>query len=232
MWWLLYNSLNGIEVIDFLSVPNMKAIGIIEQIDEENQEFKKMLTNLIEPQYKIGKSEIQRVYAVIGEEKLLGILFGDHVLHLQMQPFYKEQIQKVIAITSTNNAFNEVVERIVRRTIKDKNSIIYPKEFEVINGFSTSVDNIPFMENTFCIDTRVFSELRLYQLCSTRYFKKIKNEYYEKWRTVISMKDFSITKLYYKKHLLIGFCLFRKQDGEQFFWSDQFQEVLESLINK
>jgi hypothetical protein len=230
MWRLLYHSLNGIEVIDFLSIPYMKSIGIIEQIDEENQELKKMLTNLIEPQYKNEESEIQRVYAVIQEEKLLGILFGDHVLHLQMQPFYKEQIQKVIAITSTNNAFNEVVERIVRRTVKDKNSIISPKEFEVINGLSTSADNMPFMENTFCLDTGGFSELRLYHLCSTRYFKKIKNEYCEKWGAVIAMKDFSITKLYYKKHLLIGFCLFRKQDGEQFFLSSQFQEVLESLI--
>jgi hypothetical protein len=46
------------------------------------------------------------------------------------------------------------------------------------------------------------------------------------------MKDFRVTKLHYKKHLLIGFTLYRKEDGEQFFWSGQLQEVLESLINK
>ena len=82
------------------------------------------------------------------------------------------------------------------------------------------------------MDTSGFTALRLYQLCSTRYFKKIKNEYSEKWGAVITMKDFSVTKLYYKKHLLIGFSLYRKEDGEQFFYSDQFQEVLESLIKK
>ena len=88
------------------------------------------------------------------------------------------------------------------------------------------------MENTYCIDTSDFSELKLHQLCTTRYFKKIKNEYSRKWNTIVAMKDFSVTKLYYKKHLLIGFSLYRQEDGEQFFWSDQFQEVLESLILK
>ena len=149
-----------------------------------------------------------------------------------MQTFYTELIQRAVTITSTDNAFKEVIKRIVTRNVKEKNSIISRKEFELLSIYSTSISNTPLMENTYCIDTSDFSELKLHQLCTTRYFKKIKNEYSRKWNTIVAMKDFSVTKLYYKKHLLIGFSLYRQEDGEQFFWSDQFQEVLESLILK
>ena len=149
-----------------------------------------------------------------------------------MQTFYTEQIKKVVSITSTDNAFKEIVKRIVTRIVKEKNSIISPKEFELLSTYSTSINNMPFMENTYCIDTSDFSELRLHLLCATRYFKKIKNEYSQKWNTIVAMKDFRVTKLYYKKHLMVGFSLYRQEDSEQFFWSNQFQEVLESLILK
>ena len=149
-----------------------------------------------------------------------------------MQPFYKELVQRVVTISSPDDTYNSAVERIISRIIKEKNSIISPKEFDVISRFSTSFGNMQLMENTFCIDTNGFPDLRLHQLCSTRYFRKIKNQYSHKWNTIVTMNNFSITKLYYKKHLLVGFTLYRKEDDEQFFWSGQFQEVLESLILK
>lgn len=232
MWQLLYDSINSIAVIDLLYIPQVKALGFIEQIKEENQELKKILINLIEPQSKIEESEIQRGYALVEEEKLLGILFGSHVLHLRMQPFYKELIQRVVTISSPDDTYNSAVERIISRIIKEKNSIISPKEFDVISRFLTSFGNMQLMEDTFCIDTNGFPDLRLHQLCSTRFFRKIKNEYSRKWNTIVALKNFRVTKLYYKKHLLAGFKLYRKEDGEQFFWSGQFQEVLESLILK
>ena len=231
MWQLLYNSLNDIKVIDLLNVAQAIAVGIIEQIDVDNQELKKRLPDLVKTQHLNKGDEIQRIYAIMDEEKLTGILYGDHVLNLKMQPFYTELIQKTAIIKSSDDLFNTTVQRIITRIIKHKNSIISPKEFDILSSFSSVVSNMQFMENTYCIDSADFSELRLHQLCETRYFKKIKNEYSHKWNTIVAMKDFRVTKLYYKKYLLAGFALYRKEDGEQFFWSGQFQEVLESLIN-
>lgn len=233
MWQLLYDSINSIEVIDLLDIPQVKALGIIEQIEEENQELKKSLINLIGTQYKIDESEIQRGYALVEEDKLLGVLFGNHILHLQMQPFYKELIQKkVVPLPSLDDIYNTTVERIINRIVKEKNSIISPKEFEILRTSALNINDIQYTGNTYCIHTTDFSELTLYHLCAAPYFKQIKNEFSKKWDTIVAMKDFKVTKLYYKKHLLIGFCLYRPEDGEQFFWSSQLQEVLESLINK
>ncbi len=232
MWQLLYDSLNTIKVVDVRTIPVIKASDLIEQIDEENNELKNMLTHLATSHPVNEENKIQLVYTIIEEEKLLGFLYGNHVLNLKMQTFYTEQIKKVVSITSTDNAFKEIVKRIVTRIVKEKNSIISPKEFELLSTYSTSINNMPFMENTYCIDTSDFSELRLHLLCATRYFKKIKNEYSQKWNTIVAMKDFRVTKLYYKKHLMVGFSLYRQEDSEQFFWSNQFQEVLESLILK
>lgn len=232
MWQLLYDSFNTIKVVDIRTIPFINAKGLIEQIDEENNKIKNTLAHLASSQPINEENKIQLVYTIIEKEKLLGFLYGNHVLNLKMQTFYTELIQRAVTITSPEDIYNTTIERIISRIVKEKNSIIYPKEFELLNAYSTFVINMPLMENTFCINTNGFPDLRLYQLCSSRYFKKIKNEYCEKWRAVIAMKGFSITKLYYKKHLLIGFTLYRKEDGEQFFWSGQFQEVLESLINK
>ena len=232
MWQLLYDSLNNNKVVDVRTISNVKTKHIIEQIDEENQKLKKALTELATSHPVNQENKIQLVYVILEEEKLLGFLYGNHILNLKIQSFYTEQIKKVVSITSTDNTFKEVVKKIVTRIVKEKNSIISPKDFEVISTYSTSVNTMSFMQNTYCIDTSDFPALRLYQLCSTRYFKKIKNEYSRKWNTIVAMKDFRVTKLYYKKHLLVGFSLYRLEDGEQFFWSGQFQEVLESLIVK
>ena len=232
MWQVLYDSLNTIKVVDARTMPAIKAKGIIKQIDEENNELKNMLTHLASSHPVNEENKIQLVYALIEEEKLLGFLYGNHVLNLKMQTFYTELIQRAVTITSPDDIYNTTVERIISRIVKEKNSIISPKEFELLSTYSTSINNMPFMENTYCIDTSDFSELRLHQLCTTRYFKKIKNEYSRKWNTIVAIKDFRVTKLYYKKHLMVGFSLYRQEDGEQFFWSDQFKEVLESLILK
>ena len=120
---------------------------------------------------------------------------------------------------------------IVNRIIKDKDSFIAPEDLEILQK-SSSEEIIPFMKNIYCLDSSELSKLRLYHICNTTYFKQIKNKYSKKWNTIVAMKDFKVTKLYYKKHLLIGFSLYREEDGEQFFWSGQFQEVLESLIIK
>ena len=232
MWQLLYDSLNTIKVVDVRTMPTLKAKDIIKQIDEENNELKNTLNHLASSHPINEENKIELVYTIIEEEKLLGFLYGNHVLNLKMQTFYTEQIKKVVSITSTDTTFKEVIKRIVTRIVKEKNSIISPKEFELLSAYSTSVNNMQLMENTYCIDTSDFSELKLHQLCATRYFKKIKNEYSQKWNTIVAMKDFRVTKLYYKKHLLVGFSLHRQEDGEQFIWSDQFQEVLVSLILK
>ncbi len=232
MWQLLYDSLKTIKVVDLRTIPVLKAKGIIEQIDEDNDQLKNALTHLVISQTENEDFKLQQVYAITEEEKLLGFLYGDHILHLQMLSFYKELIDQAVTISSPDDIYKKTVERIISRIVKEKDSVISPKEFAVIIGFLTSIDNRQLKENTFCIDTNGFPDLRLYQLCATRYFKKIKNEYCEKWMASIAMKDFRVTKLYYKKHLLIGFSLYRQEDGEQFFWSDQFQEVLESLILK
>tara|TARA_R110002050_G_scaffold300104_1_gene467681 strand:- start:771 stop:1502 length:732 start_codon:yes stop_codon:yes gene_type:complete len=232
MWQLLYDSLNTIKVVDVRTVPAIKAKGLIEQIDEENNELKNTLTHLASLHPINEENKIQLVYTIIEEEKLLGFLYGNHVLNLKMQTFYTELIQRAVTITSPDDIYNTTVKIIISRIVKEKNSIISPKEFKLLSTYSTSVNNMPFMENTYCIDTSNFSELKLYQLCATRYFKKIKNEYSQKWNTIVAMKDFRVTKLYYKKHLMVGFSLYRQEDSEQFFWSNQFQEVLESLIFK
>ena len=232
MWQLLYDSLNSIEVIDLLHTPQVKAMSIVEQIDAHNHDLKKTLTNLVTPQPVNEESEIQLVYAIIEEEKLIGVLYGDHVLNIKMQPFYTELIQGAVAIKSTDDVFNSTIQRVFSRIIKQKNSIIFPKEFEILRRFSNAAGDTQFMENTYCIDSTDFEALRLQHLCATRYFKYIKNEYSQKWNSMIAMKDFMVTKLYYKKHLLVGFTLYRIEDGEQFFWSGQYQEVLESLILK
>ena len=232
MWQLLYDSLNTIKVVDVRTMPTLKAKDIIKQIDEENNELKNTLNHLASSHPINEENKIELVYTIIEEEKLLGFLYGNHVLNLKMQTFYTEQNKKVVSITSTDTTFKKAIKRIVTRIVKEKNSIISPKEFELLSTYSTSVNTIPLKENTYCIDTSDFSELRLHQLCSTRYFKKIKNEYSQKWNTIVAMKDFRVTKLYYKKHLLVGFSLYRQEDSEQFFWSNQFQEVLESLIKK
>ena len=228
MWQLLYDSLNTIKVVDVRTMPTLKAKDIIKQIDEENNELKNTLNHLASSHPINEENKIELVYTIIEEEKLLGFLYGNHVLNLKMQTFYTEQNKKVVSITSTDTTVKIIISRIV----KEKNSIISPKEFELLSTYSTSVNTIPLKENTYFIDTSDFSELRLHQLCSTRYFKKIKNEYSQKWNTIVAMKDFRVTKLYYKKHLLVGFSLYRQEDSEQFFWSNQFQEVLESLIKK
>ena len=46
MWQLLYDSLNTIKVVDVRTIPVIKASDLIEQIDEENNELKNMLTHL------------------------------------------------------------------------------------------------------------------------------------------------------------------------------------------
>lgn len=232
MWQLLYDSLNTIKVVDVRTMPAIKAKGLIEQIDAENNELKNTLNHLASSHPVNEESKVHLVYALIEEEKLLGFLYGNHVLNLKMQTFYTELIQRAVTITSPDDIYNTTVERITSRIIKEKNSVISPKELAVISGFLTSIDNKQRMENTFCIDTNGFPELKLHQLCATRYFKKIKNEYSQKWNTIVAMKDFKVTKIYYKKHLLVGFNLYRQEDGEKFFWSDQFKEVLESLILK
>ena len=213
MWQLLYDSLNTIMVVDVRTMPALKAKGIIKQIDEENNELKNTLNHLVSSHPVSEESKVQLVYALIEEEKLLGFLYGNHVLNLKIQTFYTEQIKKAASITSTDTTFKEVIKRIVTRIVKEKNSIISPKEFELLNTCSISESNIPFTENTYCIDTSDFSELRLHQFCASSYFKKIKNEYSLKWNTIVAMKDFRVTKLYYKKHLLVGFSLYRQEDG-------------------
>ena len=92
MWQLLYDSLNDIKVNDLLNVAQAKAIGIIEQIDEDNQELKKGFTDMVRTQHVYEENDTQRIYAIMDKEKLVGVLYGDHILNIKMQPFYTELI--------------------------------------------------------------------------------------------------------------------------------------------
>ncbi|WP_157491746.1 hypothetical protein [Maribacter thermophilus] len=232
MWKLLYDSLKEIKVIDFQDITQANTKRFIEENGGIGQDFKEMLIHLFGIQDLHDKNEIRNIYVIFENERLAGILYGHHVLNLKMKPFYKKLIQKATTIKYTDEISISIVHKVVKRIIEQKNSIISPKEFEILNGFSNTENDMPFMENMYCIDSSGFSDLRLYHLCETRYFKRIKNGYSKKWNTVVAMKDFRVTKLYYKKHLLMGFSLYRKEDGEQFFWSGQLQEVLESLTLK
>jgi len=230
MWQLLYDSLNEMQIIDLLDTDQDSAIDIINATDGGNDDLRTAFINLVASHRTYGDSDIQRIYAIEEKGEILGFFYGNHVLNLTMQPLYTELIQRAVAITSSDAIVNATVNTIVNRIIKQKNSIISSKEFEILKRFSTSNDDGQFMENIYCINCDGFLPLRLNQLCTTRHFKQIKNEYSRKWKTSIAMKDLRVTKLYYKKHLLVGFTLYRQEDGEQFFWSGQFQEVLESLI--
>tara|TARA_R110002051_G_scaffold321509_1_gene409369 strand:+ start:19 stop:1365 length:1347 start_codon:yes stop_codon:yes gene_type:complete len=230
MWQLLYDSLNEMQIIDLLDTDQDSAIDIINATDGGNDDLRTAFINLVASHRTYGDSDIQRIYAIEEKGEILGFLYGNHVLNLTMQPLYTELIQRAVAIKSSDAIVNATVNTIVNRIIKQKNSIISSKEFEILKRFSTSNDDGQFMENIYCINCDGFLPLRLNQLCTTRHFKQIKNEYSRKWKTSIAMKDLRVTKLYYKKHLLVGFTLYRQEDGEQFFWSGQFQEVLESLI--
>ncbi|MGO4921406.1 hypothetical protein [Maribacter spongiicola] len=173
---------------------------------------------------------IEKLYAIKVNDKIVGVLYGNHVLNIKMKSFYSELIQRTIPIYNENEVLRLTINKILTRIIKQQNSIISPKEFQIIQSFSITTNEIQFTKNTYCIDCSDFTKLRLHHLCSSRKFKMIKDEYSKKWKSIIAMKNFQVTKLYYKKHLLIGFTLYRKDDGEKFFWSGQFQEVLESLI--
>lgn len=230
MWKLLYNSLKKFKVIDYQDITQENAKGLIEENGGIGQDLKETLIHLFGIQDLHDKNKIRSIYVIFENERSAGILYGHHVLNLKMKPFYKELIQKATKIKYTDEISISTVHKVVKRIIEQKNSIISPKEFEILNRFSSTESDMPFMENMYCIDSSGFSNLRLYHLCETRYIKRIKNGYSKKWNTVVAMKDFRVTKLYYKKHLLIGFSLYREEDGEQFFWSGQFQEVLESTI--
>ena len=69
MWQLLYDSLNTIKVVDVRTVPAIKAKGLIEQIDEENNELKNTLTHLASLHPINEENKIQLVYTIIEEEK-------------------------------------------------------------------------------------------------------------------------------------------------------------------
>tara|TARA_Y100001933_G_scaffold262356_1_gene319620 strand:+ start:890 stop:1522 length:633 start_codon:yes stop_codon:yes gene_type:complete len=177
----------------------------------------------------VHKVSIQRIYVIYENDKLAGILYGDHVLNLKMRPFYKGLVLKSGKVACTSEIAVSTVHKVVTGIIKEKNSVISPKEFEIFKRFSNTGTAEPFMNDMYCLDSAAFCDLRLNHVCTTGQFKRIKNEYSKKWNTEVMMKDFRVTKLYYKKHLLMGFSLYRKEDGEQFFWSGQLQEVLESL---
>lgn len=175
---------------------------------------------------------IEKLYIITVNDKIVGVLYGKHVLNIKMKSFYSELIQRAIPIYNEDEVLHLTINKILSRIIKQQNSIISPKEFQIIQRFSITTNEIQFTKNIYCIDCSDFTKLRLHHVCSTRKFKMIKNEYSKKWKSIVAIKNFQVTKLYYKKHLLIGFTLYRKNDGEQFFWSGQFQEVLESLIMK
>lgn len=230
VWRILYDSLSGIEKVDLLNVPQERALDLIAQMGQDDPVFKAVLEKIVVTQNPDKEYEIERIYVIVENERLVGILYGIHVLKLKIEPYYTELVQNTPAIESTDALYKTVVERITSRIIKEKNSIVSPKEFEVIHNLLPQVPEKDFMNNIYCIDASEFSGLRLMHLCETRYFKPIKNEYSRKWNKIVLMKDFRVTRLFYRKHLLIGFCLYRKEDEEKFFWSGQFQEVLESLI--
>lgn len=230
MWRILYDSLIGFETINLLRTPNKHALELVNQMGDHNQNLKDPIKNLIARLKPITENDLQRAYAITDKTKLIGLLHGNHVLRLKMEPYYEELIQRAPNVQFADEACGNTAQNIFRRIVKDKNSIISPKEFELISKQLPKISNTDFLKNIYYLDSAGFAELRLNQLSATRYFKEIKDEYSRKWGTVIAMKNFKVTKLYYKKHLLIGFSLYRKEDGEKFFWSGQFQEVLESLI--
>ena len=230
MWKLLYDSLEGFKVINTEDFTQENIELFIEKYGNINQSFRETIINLFSLQNVDDKNEIQRIFVVLIDDKLAGLLYGDHILKLKMKPFYIELIQKAFTIKSNEEVCISTVEKVVTKIIKQKNSFISPKEFEILNNYSITKSDLLFTENTYCIDSSGFSALRLYHLCDTRTFKLIKNTYSHKWKSIVAMKDFKVTKLYYKKHLLIGFTLYRKEDGEQFFYSGQYQEVLEHLL--
>tara|TARA_R110002051_G_scaffold131151_1_gene205031 strand:+ start:38610 stop:39308 length:699 start_codon:yes stop_codon:yes gene_type:complete len=232
MWRLLYDSLEGFKVIDTQDFTQENRNFLIEKYGDINQGFNEMLINLFALQKVDDENPIHIIFIIIIEDKLAGILYGDHVLKLKMKPFYTELIQKTFTIKSNKELCFSIVEKVITRIIKQKNSFISPKEFDILKSFTSTKSDMQYMENTYCIDSSEFTNLKLHHLCTSRQFKIVKNEYSKKWNTTVLMKDFKIAKLYYKKHLLIGFTLYRKVDGEQFFYSGQFQEVLEGLIMK
>ncbi|WP_289060372.1 hypothetical protein [uncultured Zobellia sp.] len=214
MWKLLYHSILEFEVKDFNSHNHQNKDSTYSNPNEEKNSKNKTNT-----------------YVILYEKKVIGHLHGNQILKLEIETFYSELIRTVSPIEIDCLSIKKTLSIIVNRIIKDKDSFIAPEDLEILQK-SSSEEIVPFMKNIYCLDSSELSKLRLYHICNTTYFKQIKNKYSKKWNTIVAMKDFKVTKLYYKKHLLIGFSLYREEDGEQFFWSGQFQEVLESLIIK
>ncbi|WP_282054520.1 hypothetical protein [Maribacter luteus] len=231
MWRLLYDSIIGIEKVDLFNVSQECALALIHLLDQDDLELKTTLSNIVEHERSNEKDKVKKIYAILENERLMGLLFGDNVLKLKISSNYTKLVQKAPILSSTDN-LEHLIKGVVDKIVKEKNSIISPQKFETIKSHVLDLPDSDFMNNIYSIDSSGFSDLRLYHLCETRYFKRIKNGYSKKWNTVVAMKDFRVTKLYYKKHLLMGFSLYRKEDGEQFFWSGQLQEVLESLTRK
>ncbi|MBQ4915288.1 hypothetical protein J8L85_12620 [Maribacter sp. MMG018] len=229
MWKLLYDSLEAFKVVDFRDIAHENAKDLIKECGGGDIGFKEILIQLFGLEDEHKERNIKRIHVIYENDTLAGILYGDHVLNLKIRPFYKGLILKSGTVECADEISVSTVHKVVARIIKEKNSIISPKEFKIFKRFANTEIAEPFMNNMYCLDSTTFSDLRLDHVCTTRQFKQIKNEYSKKWNAIVAMKDFRVTKLYYKKHLLIGFSLNRKVDGEQFFWSGQLQEVLESL---
>lgn len=229
MWKLLYDSLVGFKVVNLRDIAHEDTKHLIEEFGDVDLGIKETLIQLFDLDDVHKERGIKRIYAVYENDKLAGILHGNHVLNLKMRPFYKRLILKSGTVECADELSVSTVHKVVTGIIEEKNSVISPKEFEIFKRFSNTGTAGPFMNDMYCLDSAGFSDLRLDHVCTTRQFKRIKNEYSKKWNTEVIMKDFRLTKLYYKKHLLMGFSLYRKEDGEQFFWSGQLQEVLESL---
>ncbi|MBT2160257.1 hypothetical protein [Zobellia barbeyronii] len=221
MWNLLYNSLKEFEVKD-INIHDYKNDNSVQKI----------LSDICDYLVKEKCNENTNISVILYQKKAIGYLYGSHILNLKIDTFYSELVQTVLPIETTYSSIKNALSVIINRIIKEKDSLIAPKELKILQEVFPQQGNMSFTNNIYCIDSSDFSKLRLYHICHTRYFKQIKNKYSKKWNTIVSMKDFTVTKLFYKKHLLIGFSLYRKEDGEQFFWSGQFQEVLESLIIK
>tara|TARA_Y100001933_G_scaffold73471_1_gene74927 strand:- start:2900 stop:3241 length:342 start_codon:yes stop_codon:yes gene_type:complete len=105
MWKLLYDSLVGFKVVDLQDIAPEDTKHLIEEYGDVDLGIKETLIQLFGLEDVHKERGIKRIYVIYENDKLVGILYGDHVLNLKMRPFYKRLILKSGAISRNRSRY-------------------------------------------------------------------------------------------------------------------------------